>query len=175
MTNATCELGTVLGHDGDECRAQRCSNGHVHCLVCGLLFGKTGGWVGPSTIDALRNVSRSRSTITPIESRLDNRFLLGFGPNMSGNLIYERPELFDLQADATIGRDFVAAEFADIPPKLVEVATNLSKLGYRVTGPKDMDGFTSHAMRTVVLCRGVKSDAPVPIVNGVKIELTYIV
>jgi hypothetical protein len=141
----------------------------IWCIFCRIGL--------PSTIEALVHGSGTYTLPIRHESRLDWRFTFKYGPFSSALVTFDNLEQFNIEPQP-IGRDFDASEFDGVPNNLAKVATALSAVGFRVTGPTDLDEFHRHQLRTIILVRGKRlfpNDPQRTAVDGVKVELSYIV
>jgi hypothetical protein len=152
--NVNCQLGTILGWDGDSGRANDLGDGRVGCIFHGI--------TAPSTVEALTRAGGGCRLVVEVQqgfsltefatARLhgfdrakfpyavriavtyDERFtqaVLVFPRNFTEHLLeLEEP-------DASLGRDFNPGEFPGAPQSIIEAATRLHALGYRVAGPPE--------------------------------------
>lgn len=166
------QKGHLVGRSNHIRFAEGVQTEGVWCVLC------DGDQIGmPSTIEAL--VYGSGAYTLPIrhESRLDWRFTFKYAPFTSALVTFDNPEQFNIKPQA-IGRAFDGSQFEGIPSNLSKVARALSAVGFRVTGPTDLDEFHRHHLRTIILVRGKRlfpDDPQRTAVDGVKVELSYIV
>lgn len=166
-TFAVCRFGGLVhGHDADEMRANRLSNGDVGCIWCGVR--------GPSVFDALLNPNgENTSTVNRIDSRLDHRFSFQYERGQAwASLVFESPEQFDDKRE--IGDDFgevyrTPAPEAKLNPTIDKVARRLTELGFRVTG-----SHATNTMGTIIMVLGRRIVPGKDSLDGVRVELSWL-
>jgi len=164
---AVCRFGGLVhGHDGDEQRANRLSNGSVGCIFCGVR--------GPSTFDALLNANGDNSsTLTRVESRLDYRFSGCIKRGVAwSSVVFESPKQFDdsLEIGTDFGEEYrTPPAAAKLPECIDKVALALSSIGYRVTGSN-----ATNTGGTIIMVLGKWQTPERKFLDGVRVELSWV-
>jgi hypothetical protein len=164
---AVCRFGgLVLGHDADEMRANRLSNGDVGCIFCGIR--------GPSIFDALLNPNgENTGTVRRQDSRLDHRYGFQYERGQAwASLTFDSPKQFDDKLE--VGNDFgeqyrSPAPEAKLPAVIDKIATRLTELGFRQTG-----SHATNTMGTIIMVLGRRIVPNKDALDGVRVELSWL-
>ena len=162
---AVCHFGSAVhGHDADESRANRLSNGGVYCVFCGVR--------GPSTFDALINANGvNRGSVQRIDSRLDYRFNVQLKRGVaSASLVFEDPKQFNTEPGTDYGEEYVSPRpEAKLPVEIDNVAKALARVGFRVTG-----STATNTMGTIIMVLGRWQTPEKKFLDGVRVELSWV-
>lgn len=193
--SATCQIGPILGHDGDECRANDTGDG-ILCYACGRHYPK----FGPEILNIMRALVSANATGSwmqapqvdkgsaiasdPDSPEFAAACLSGYDPLTNdtvrlrvayGRYGFERVSLrYDSEdlksaaaAEQEIGQDFNA--FAWRAPESIErAAIALAQLGFRVTNAP-----TDGLLKTIIMVKGRRIVAGKPALSGIAVELTW--
>jgi hypothetical protein len=107
------------------------------------------------------------------------RMRFAFDNFQTASLTYGAGELLENKCDSddSFGGSYEQGDFGNVPAAIDRAARELSKIGFRVTGPNfassdGRDEWLSHSMRTIIM---VRKPAGAQYSGGTKVELTYIV
>ncbi len=194
---AVCQVGQLIGHDGDECRANKVVGGGVACYVCGRVypdFGATELSVIKAIADARPAFPSMPAPVVMVGSDIAGEpdsaefraaCLSGHDPNLVdtirlgfayGRYGFERVNVCydgeDLKAaknpDLTIGRSYSGFEYGAVPESIDKAASALSDLGFRVTNQPG-DGL----LRSIIMVLGQRVVPGKCALTGIKVELSW--
>jgi hypothetical protein len=166
-----CQIGPILGHDGDECRVNNCSSGRYDCVTCGRCYPH----LSAETVNTVKALLQAHPRFPYCGAPQVNDLGLSLSFDQYG---FERASIVWYTQHDLVGRSFNPAEFGQFPASLVTAAQNLEKIGFRVVAPNFSDGnedWFARAQRTVTLVLGNNPVPGKPAVLGLKVELTYVI
>lgn len=188
---AVCPLCGCTGHDGDACRAVRCSDGAIVCFACQQAYPDD---MSPRTVNALRSVARLFGTpvvklgseTTPGSSEYNAACLSGYDPalssavrvsfrqdNQSATLSWDRTTYAAIEApDAQVGRrleELDEKELAELPERIKQCVSALSAEGFRIRHISESNGYD----RRIAMTCG-KTIGKMGYVSGLSAELTWL-
>lgn len=194
---AVCQVGQLIGHDADECRANKVVGGGVLCYVCGRVypdFGATELSIIKAIADARPGFPSMSAPVVSFGSAIADEpdsaefraaCLSGHDPKLVdtvrlgfafGRYAYERVNVCydgnDLSAakspDLSIGRLYNGFEYGAVPESIDKAAAALSDLGFRVTNQPG-DGL----LRSIIMVLGQRVVPGKDALQGIKVELSW--
>ena len=177
-----CQIGPILGHDGDECRVQVYGNGRVGCVSCGRTYPQ----LSAETVQAVKALLEAHPRFPFCEAPHVHDLGLSVKYDEYGHVSaqlswYHEHDLAAAQnPDDNVGWLFEPGQLGNVPEPLIKAAQNLCAAGFRVVAPNVGDRQTreywfSKEMRTISLIRGNHPVPGKPALHGLHAQLTFIV
>lgn len=177
-----CQIGPILGHDGDECRVNLCSNGRYVCITCQRVYPQ----LSDATVASVKALLEAHPRFPYCGAPQVNDLGLSlhfdkYGFESASIVWYSDHDLAAAAAPVlSIGRPFDPSEFGEFPAALVAAAQNLEKIGFRVVAPNLADAdaaqdWFARAQRSVTLVLGNFPVPGKPAIQGLKVTLTYVI